>query len=57
MDKRKYHMIQGVIGANFYFTKKIRLRFDGNIIFTKNDLNEDYVTDESLVTLELQVRF
>ena len=55
--KVKYHMIQADIGANFYFTKKIRLRFDGNLIFTKNDLNEDYVTNESLVTLELQVRF
>ena len=53
----KYHMIQGVIGSNFYFTKKVRLRFDGNLILTKNDLNEDYVTDESLVTLAIQVRF
>jgi len=56
-DLTKYHMIQGVIGSNFYFTKKVRLRFDGNLIFTKNDLNEDYVTDESLVTLAIQVRF
>ncbi len=53
----EFHMIQGVIGTNFYFTKKIRLRFDGNLIFTKNNRNEDYVTDESLVTLSLQVRF
>jgi len=53
----KYHMIQGVIGSNFYFTKKVKLRFDGNLVFTKNHLNEDYVTDESLVTLAIQVRF
>jgi len=56
-DIKKYHMIQTVIGGNFYFTKKIRLRFEGNLIFTKNDLNEDYTTEESLGTLALQVKF
>ena len=50
-------MIQTVIGGNFYFAKKIRLRFEGNVIFTKNDLNEDYTTEESLATLALQVKF
>ena len=53
----KYHIIQCVIGSNFYFTKKVRLRFDGNLVFTKNHLNQEYVTDESLVTLAIQVRF
>jgi hypothetical protein len=53
----KNHVIQADIGANFYFTKKIKLRFDGNLIFTKNEFNKDYITDESLISLELQVRF
>lgn len=57
IELTKYHVIQGSIGANFYFTKKIRLRFDGNLILTKNELNTDYSTEESLVTIELQVRF
>lgn len=52
-----YHIIQGALGTNFYFTKKVRLRFEGNLIFTKNNFNDDYVTDESVVTLALQVRF
>lgn len=56
-EKSKYHALQALIGANFYFTKKIRMRFNGDLVLTKNDLNDSYVTDESKVILELEVRF
>lgn len=51
------HVIQADIGANFYFTKKVRLRFSGDLMLTKNENNDDYVTDESLVTIELEAKF
>jgi len=53
----EFHIIQGVLGANFYFTKKVQIRLDGNLILTKNQYIEEYTTEESLVTLALQVRF
>ena len=57
MEETDNHVIQAVIGANFYFNKKIRLRFNGDLVLTKNELNDDYITDESRVILEMQVRF
>ncbi len=57
MEETDNHVIQTVIGANFYFNKKIRLRFNGDLVLTKNELNDDYITDESRVILEMQVRF
>jgi hypothetical protein len=57
LDNTKNHVIQTALGANLYFTKKIRTRFEGNLILTKNQFNKDYVTDESMITFELQVRF
>jgi len=51
------HIIQFLLGANFYFTKKIRLRFNGDLRLTKNENNEKYVTNQSGAILELMVRF
>ncbi len=53
------HILQGVAGANFYLTKKVRLRFNADLRLTKSEYDESgkYATDESRAIIEMQVRF
>lgn len=51
------HALQALIGANFYFHKKVRLRFNADLRLTKNQYIEEYTTKESRGIIELQVRF
>ncbi|MFC2088807.1 hypothetical protein ACFLSX_04330 [Calditrichota bacterium] len=57
IDVTDNHVIQFLIGSNFYFTKKVMLRFNGDFRLTKNQYNDDYVTNQSRVIIELQARF
>ena len=57
MDASKGHVIQGVLGANFYFHKKVRLRFNADLRLTKNQFVDEYTTKESRGIIEVQVRF
>lgn len=51
------HAIQALFGANFYFHKKVRLRFNADLRLTKNQYVDEYTTKESRGVIELQVRF
>lgn len=53
------HIIQGIIGVNFYFHENVRLRLNGDLRLTKSEYDEagEYATDESRGILEVQVRF
>ncbi len=57
VDVTDTHVIQFLIGSNFYFTKKIRLRFNGDVRLTKNENSDKYATNQSGAILELMVRF
>ncbi|MBU1099263.1 MAG: hypothetical protein KKA84_02580 [Bacteroidetes bacterium] len=51
------HAIQALVGANFYFHKNVRLRFNADLRLSKNQYIEEYTTKESRGIIELQVRF
>ena len=53
------HVLQSIIGVNFYFTEKVRLRLNGDLRLTRSEYDEagEYATDESRGILEVQVRF
>ena len=53
------HILQGLVGVNFYFTKKVRLRLNADLRLTKSEYDESgkYATNESRVILEMHVRF
>jgi len=51
------HVVQTVLGGNFYFHKKVRARLNGDLRLTRSEFSSEYATDESRVILELQVRF
>jgi len=53
------HILQGVAGVNFYFTKKVRLRFNADLRLTKSEYDDSgkYATDESRAIFEMQVKF
>jgi len=53
----KYHTFQALVGANFYFDKDVRLRLNGDALFTKNLYNDAYNTIGSKLIIEIQVRF
>ena len=57
MDITETHVIQALIGVNFYFHKKVRLRFNGDLRLTKNQYNDEYVTTGSMAIIELEVKF
>jgi hypothetical protein len=53
------HVIQGILGANFYFTEKVRIRLNTDLRLTKSEHDQagKYATDESRVIAEVHVRF
>jgi len=53
------HIIQALLGVNFYFHKKVRIRINADLRLTKTEYDESgkYATNESNAILELQVRF
>jgi hypothetical protein len=57
IDITDNHVIQSLLGVNFYFQKDVRLRLNGDLRFTKNQFNKNYNTKESRVIIEVQVRF
>jgi hypothetical protein len=58
-DMTEHHIIQALAGANFYFNKKVRIRFNADLRLTKTEYDDSgkYATNESSAILELQVRF
>lgn len=53
----EYHTFQFLIGSDFYLTKKVKLRLNGDLLLTKSRFDDDYSTYDSRVTLEAFVRF
>ena len=53
------HIIQFLAGVNFYFTKKVRFRLNADLRLTKSEYDDSgkYATNNSALTLEIQVRF
>ena len=53
------HVIQALLGVNFYFTKKVRLRLNADLRLTKSEYDESgkYATNESRGIVEVHVRF
>jgi hypothetical protein len=60
-DSRKMnvHTLQGVLGLNLYFTKKVRFRLNADLRLTKSAFDDTgkYATNDSRAIAELQVRF
>lgn len=57
LDVTGRHTLQTLFGINFYFHKKVRLRFNADLRFTKNQYVNEYTTKESRGIIEIQVRF
>lgn len=55
--KMDFHTYQLLVGSDFYVTKKVKLRLNGDFLLTKNKYDDDYSTYDSRVTLEVFVRF
>ncbi len=53
----KAHTLQTVLAANFYFDTDVRLRFNLDLLLTRNQYTDKYTTNDSRITLELQVRY
>ena len=55
----KVKYIQALLGVNFYFTKKVRLRLNADLRLTKSEYDESgkYATNESRGIVEVHVRF
>lgn len=53
------HVLQGLAGVNFYFTKKVRLRLNADLRLTKSEYDESgkYATNGSRFIAEVQVKF
>lgn len=49
--------IQNMAGANFYFTKKVRMRLQGDFRFTKDQSSDKYTTLGTRAIIDLQIRF
>lgn len=56
-DISNRHIIQGVLGSNFYIDKNIKIRLNADMRFTKTEFSENYSTKESRVVFEFQVIF
>ncbi len=52
-----FHIIQTVIGANFYVDKDIRFRLNGDLRFTKSRFNNEYSIQGSRFIFEVQASF
>ena len=51
------HTFQTLLGINFYFDKDVRLRLNGDALFTRNEFNNTYSTHDSRFIVEVQVRY
>ncbi len=51
------HVIQALVGANFYFHKMVKLRINADLRLKKNQFNSDYSTKESRAIFEFQMSF
>jgi hypothetical protein len=49
--------LQNMIGANFYFSKQVRMRLQADVRMTKEDSQDEYTTLGSRAILDLQIRF
>jgi hypothetical protein len=57
VDKVSDYIIQGLIGTDLYFHKKVRCRINGDLRLTKNEFNEKFISDESRIVFEIQAKF
>lgn len=51
------HTIQFIGGANIYLHENVRARLNADLRFTKNQFNDDYGTEDSMLILALQMTF
>lgn len=56
-DKDEYRTYEILAGVNVYLDKDVRLRLNGDALFTKNLYDDDYSTIGSKVIAEIQVKF
>jgi hypothetical protein len=58
-DQMDDHILQGLAGVNFYFTKKVRLRLNLDLRLSKSEYDDsgEYATNDSRAIVELHVRF
>ena len=52
-----YIEMQNMVGANFYFSKQVRLRLQADLRMTKTQFSDEYETLGSRGIFELQIRF
>ncbi|KAA3614878.1 MAG: hypothetical protein D8M58_10510 [Calditrichaeota bacterium] len=57
LDQSKSHELQNVVGFNLYFSKKVRLRLQGDLRQTKAQYANQYTQLGSRGIFELQIRF
>jgi hypothetical protein len=59
IKKSDNHVLQGLVGVNFYFTKKVRFRINMDLRLTKSEYDESgkYATNGSRAIAEVQVKF
>ncbi len=57
IDVSGNHVLQTLLGVNFYLTKDVRIRLNGDLRLTKNQFIDDYTTKESRGIFEFQVKF
>lgn len=57
LDVTDRHTLQMLLGLNLYFDNDVRLRFNGDALFTKNEFSDDYSTRGSQFIVELQIRY
>jgi len=50
-------VMQNLVGANFYFSKKVRIRVQADLRMTKTEFSDVYTTLGTRGILELQIRF
>lgn len=49
--------MQNLVGANFYFSKKVRMRMQADLRMTKSEFSDEYTTLGSRAIFDLQIRF
>lgn len=49
--------MQNLVGANFYFSKKVRMRVQADLRMTKSEFSDEYTTLGSRAIFDLQIRF
>jgi hypothetical protein len=57
INELKSYIIQLVFGTDFYFSKKVKLRLNGDLLLSKNQFSSKYNTYDSRLTIEFFVNY